>query len=149
MFLLAGREHGRLELRQKLVQRQYPPPLIDSVLDELAERGLQCDVRFAESYTRMRVNRGYGANKIRADLQAKKLTRDIVEQAIIENDADWDENAHAALIKKFAVSDCIEMPDNYKEKVAYIGKMTRFLQARGYGSQQIAEALKRVSTRTA
>ncbi len=148
MFLLAGREHGKLELKQKLILREYPLALIDSVLEELQERGLQCDARFAESYTRMRVNRGYGANKIRADLLAKKLTRDIIENAIAENDADWDENAHAALLKKFAIADEVAMPDDYKKKAAYTAKMMRYLQTRGYASQQISEALKRVRCQT-
>ena len=77
--LLAIREHGRQELREKLRQRELPEDLIIPVLDQLADQGLQCDVRFAESFTRMRVSRGFGSDKIRADLQARHLERSIIE----------------------------------------------------------------------
>jgi len=76
--LLAIREHGRKELEQKLLQRELPPDLIVSVLDQLAVEGLQCDARFAESYTRMRVDRRYGPNKVRADLTARRLEQSVI-----------------------------------------------------------------------
>lgn len=159
IFLLARREHGKLELRDKLIRRDYPVELVDPILDQLAERGLQCDVRFAEAYTRMRVSRGFGVNKIRADLQSRRLAREIVEDAIAENGADWDDNAHDALLKRFGSrgeqnNSTFDQPDDQPEyaeqidvvsdTVANRAKMQRFLQSRGYTSAQIYTAIKRI-----
>lgn len=136
--LLARREHGRAELSDKLRLRKYPQPLIEQVLDQLAERGLQCDLRFAESYTRMRVQRGYGGNKIRSELQTRSLSREIIEDALAVYEAEWIDNAIGALQKKYSeaqLADC---------SIRELARMQRFLWSRGYNSADISTALKSV-----
>lgn len=134
--LLARREHSRAELRDKLLKRKHPSDLIEQVLDQLAERNLQCDVRFAESYTRMRVQRGYGGNKIRAELQTRALSRDIIENALATYEAEWIDNAVSALQKKY--SEGVLAQSSVKE----LAKMQRFLWSRGYNSADISSAIK-------
>ena len=133
MRLLVHREHGRIELQKKLLQRELPQDLIDAVLDQLAEDGLQCDVRFAESYTRMRVDRGFGANKIRADLQARRLEHSVIEGAVSESGADWIEIASNTLQKKFG--------NNSALSAKIRARMQRFLYQRGFESEQIRSAM--------
>ena len=48
MELLARREHSRLELRQKLMQRGFPTERIESVLDQLVADRLLHEGRYAE-----------------------------------------------------------------------------------------------------
>ena len=134
--LLSRREHSRAELRDKLLKRKHPLNLIEQVLDQLAERNLQCDVRFAESYTRMRVQRGYGGNKIRAELQARSLSREIIENALLVYEAEWIDNAIAALRKKYSENDLAQ------SSVKELAKMQRFLWSRGYNSADISSAIK-------
>ena len=136
--LLARREHSRAELHGKLLLRKYAQELIGPVLDQLAERGLQCDVRFAESYTRMRVQRGYGDNKIRAELQTRSLSRDIIDDALSVYSGEWADKAIAALQKKFSP---MQLTDSNPRELA---KMQRFLWSRGYTSADISMALKSV-----
>ena len=131
--LLANREHGRKELEQKLLRRDLPTDLIVSVLDQLAQEGLQCDVRFAESYLRMRVDRGYGANKIRADLKTRRLQQSVVEQAISDCGADWTAVADAALAKKFGCLSALDIKTR--------AKMQRFLYQRGFAAEEIRSAM--------
>ena len=131
--LLVNREHGRHELEQKLLQRELPSGLIDSVLDQLAEEGLQCDVRFAESYTRMRVDRGYGANKVRADLQARRLEQSVIENAITDSGTDWHGVAGSALAKKFGGNSVVDMKTR--------AKMQRYLYQRGFSQEDIRSAI--------
>ncbi len=133
MRLLVHREHGRIELEKKLLQRELPQNLIDAVLDQLAEDGLQCDVRFAESYTRMRVDRGFGANKIRADLQARRVEHSVIEDAVNDSGADWTEIASNALRKKFG--------NNSVVSAKIQARMQRFLYQRGFESEQIRSAM--------
>lgn len=131
--LLVNREHGRLELEQKLQQRELPPDLIVSVLDQLAEEGLQCDSRFAESYTRMRVDRGYGANKVRADLQTRRLDQSVIEDAIRDSGVDWCGVAAAALAKKFGNLSAADVKTR--------SKMQRYLYQRGFSMDEIRFAI--------
>ncbi len=131
--LLVNREHGRLELEQKLQQRELPQDLIDSVLDQLAEEGLQCDARFAESYTRMRVDRGYGPNKIRADLQTRRVDHPVIEDAIRVSGADWHSVAGAALAKKFGRVSVADVNTR--------SKMQRYLYQRGFAMDEIRSAI--------
>ncbi len=138
MRLLVRREHGRKELELKLLQRELPLDLITSVLDNLAEERLQCDVRFAEAYTRMRVSRLYGANKIRADLQARHLEQSITEEAINTNEADWVVIAFEALEKKFAR----QVGHGFKADFETRAKMQRYLFRRGFEVSEIKSAIK-------
>ena len=143
MRLLVHREHGRKELAKKLLQRELPQDLIDSVLDQLAEEGLQCDIRFAESYTRMRVDRGYGANKVRADLQSRGLDQSVVEDAIRDSGADWTAIASNALSKKFEGSklETREFDGSSAVSAKTRARMQRYLYQRGFDAEQIRSAM--------
>ncbi len=149
--LLARREHGRYELRDKLIQRDFRADAVDAALDQLADQGLQCDVRFAESYTRMRVNRGFGANKVRADLQSRRLSREVIEDALTENGADWSENAYNAVLKKFGDAGNalgrVAAKQGFGDSASDRARMQRFLQSRGYSPSQISSAINRVRQR--
>ena len=156
--LLAIREHGRQELQEKLRQRELPEDLIIPVLDQLADQGLQCDVRFAESFTRMRVSRGFGSDKIRADLQARHLERSIIEDAVRDCGVDWVEIACGALNKKYlgkrvAALHPGQNPDGSLHEVscvddkdidtASIAKMQRYLYRRGFKPAELSSAVKK------
>jgi len=136
--LLAGREHSRTELRNKLLLRDFPANVVENVLDNLAGRGLQSDDRFAESYTRMRVNRGYGSRKIRAELVSRDVAGNIIDHALQNTEACWVENAAGLLSKKYANGSA--SVNNPRERA----KMHRFLWSRGYNSDQIKQAINRL-----
>jgi len=137
--LLARREHGRTELRNKLLLRDHPVGMIDDVLEQLAQQGLQSDQRFAEAYTRARTGRGYGSNKIRAELMSRDVDRDIIDAALANTDECWVENAVAALSKKYS-NPVIAIGDLRQQ-----AKMQRFLWSRGYNSEQIKLAIEHLT----
>ena len=141
MELLARREHSRVELREKLGRRSYPADLVDSVLDDFAERNLQSDERFAEVYVRSRLVRGYGELKIRSELQSRGIAGSLVQLALEASGADWYRNAELALEKKFASR---LTPEDVRTQKAR-GKMQRFLQNRGYNPDQIISAVNRIT----
>ncbi len=64
MDLLARREHSVVELLEKLGQR-FPDQaaLMEEVVAGLRAEGLQSDRRFAESYARLRLDRGPAADR--------------------------------------------------------------------------------------
>ena len=60
MRLLSMREHSRLELCNKLKVKSFAQDEIQEVLDGLVNEGWQSDQRFAESFIRQRIHKGYG-----------------------------------------------------------------------------------------
>ena len=87
--LLVRREHSRLELRQKLMQRGFPAEGIDSALNELAEEGLLNEGRYAEIYACNRADKGYGPLRIASELRERGIPQELVEQALAGLENDW------------------------------------------------------------
>ncbi len=133
MSLLARREHAGEELRRKLLARQYPEPLVDSVLAQLREQDLLSDRRFAESYCRMRAGKGYGPQRIVLELRQRGVDESEARQALEQLALDWGEQARAARRKRFASS----APRQARERA----RQWRFLQQRGFGREHIQYAL--------
>lgn len=131
--LLARREHSRLELQQKLVQKGFDADLSKKIIADLAEEGLQSDDRFVESYIRMRTNSGFGPIRIRYELKNKGIADEKIHQSVTLADKHWFDNAGKVLSKKF---DYIDHDD-----IAMKSKQVRFLQYRGFTQDQIKSAL--------
>ena len=89
MELLARREHSRLELRQKLLQRGYPPELIDSALERLIEERLLDEGRYAELYACARADKGYGPLRIARELRERGVPEDQVAATLATLEDDW------------------------------------------------------------
>ena len=87
--LLVRREHSRLELRQKLMQRGFPAEGIDSALNALAEEGLLNESRYAEIYACSRADKGYGPLRIASELRERGIPQELVEQALAGLENDW------------------------------------------------------------
>lgn len=89
MDLLARREHSRLELRQKLIQRGYPPAQIDPVLDRLAEERLLDEGRYAELYASTRADKGYGPLRIARELRERGVPDEQVTASLAALETFW------------------------------------------------------------
>ncbi|MCG8316308.1 MAG: recombination regulator RecX [Pseudomonadales bacterium] len=134
--LLSRREYGANELRQKLSGKGEAPD-VDAVIQWLQASGLQSDERFARVYVRSKAQRGYGPQRIRQEMQQKKLCSETIELAFEACDEDWYELALAVYQKKFR-SPLSETKDPYKDKA----KRQRFLLYRGFTAEQFAYALE-------
>lgn len=66
--LLARREHSQKELLAKLTLRGFDRDKVLPVIDELVEQGWQDDLRYAESYARFRILKGYGPIRVSYEL---------------------------------------------------------------------------------
>jgi len=80
MDCLARREHSYYELTQKLLLK-FPDAsgeLIDEVLSQLRDEGLQSDERFTEAYVRHRKSKSVGYLHIKADLVQRKVPLPII-----------------------------------------------------------------------
>jgi len=133
MNLLARREHSLRELRGKLKRRFADESMIDEQLLRLVTQRLQSDVRFAESYLRQRIDRGYGPVRLREELRERGVSDADIETAFAELDVDWGSHAAAVMEKKFGAS----LPRDFKEKA----RRARFLQYRGFSAEQYQKLL--------
>ena len=131
---MARREHSEKELRGKLRARDLDADDIDEVIHQLQEEGLQSDMRFAEALVHDRAGRGYGPRHIGQELKQKGVADYVAEEFLDERDAAWQDRIKEVRQKKFGN----EVPADYKEQA----KQSRFLQYRGFASEQIQGLFK-------
>lgn len=150
--LLAIREHGAKELRQKLLQKFVRfaqnadvaeleknaeknstgrvAELVDEVLAYCKEQNWQSDERYIEQAVSSMMDKGQGPMKIRQKLQQACSDSGAIEAGLDIGHADWLEVMREALIKKYGD---VHKPANRNEQA----KRMRFLQSRGFPAEWI------------
>lgn len=134
--LLASREQSRHELYIKLKQRNYDSQLIHEWLDKFAESDIQSDKRFAEMLVRSRINKGVGELRLSQELKQHQIEATIIADLMTSEDIDWFELAVTVLHKK--------MNGTIIGDAKHQQKYYRFLQQRGFSSEQIRYAIQRL-----
>ncbi len=153
-YYLSRREHGRAELRQKLLDKEQDPDSINALLDEFEEKGYQSDYRTTLMLIRENIRKGRGRGRIKQEFYKKKLAMpsnidELIDMANTESEefsefvdtdqdslvegVDWLKLAVTARIKKYGDG----IPTEQKEKA----KQLRFLQYRGFKADVCFEAL--------
>ncbi|GAA4353700.1 regulatory protein RecX [Kangiella taiwanensis] len=133
MDLLARREHSRRELIDKLKLRGFEGEDVEAYLDRLAERGLQSDERFVESFIRQRSQNGYGPLRVRQELRQKGIEDAAISLHFESMGIDWHQIAVDVWRKKYNRAPGPDMKLRAKQ--------TRFLQYRGFDFDMINFAL--------
>lgn len=133
--LLSRRDHATKEIQQKLLIRGIEDTVIDGVLEYLFEKNYLNDRRFAESFVRMRADKGYGERDIRARLSERGISKHDIHQALDNFDTDWFQRAIAVWRKKYRQMSDEKRKHNVRERGA------RFLRSRGFTSEQTFAAL--------
>lgn len=139
MDLLARREHSRHELDGKLRSRfvDADDVMIGEVLDQLEDDDLLSDLRFAESYVRMRRDRGYGPLYILSQFGKRGVDPVAMKAALDRDDEHWVTVAEEALRRKTGPEPRLDSP---REKL----RLQRFLASRGFTAEQSHKALRRL-----
>ncbi|MDO9179988.1 MAG: regulatory protein RecX [Agitococcus sp.] len=133
LAMLARREHSQFELRQKLAELGGESSVIDTILHEFSKQNWQNDRRFTEVFIRYSARKGQGALNIRQELKQRGITdKEMVEELLADHD--WFDLAQQTRSKKFGE----EFPTERKEQA----RQLRFLQYRGFSSEQCWAALK-------
>ena len=137
--LLTSRNHSKYELAQKLKQRNFEDGVIEKVLLKCERLDYLNDERTAELFIDQLLRKGYGANRIRHELNRKGLTSKHIAGTLAEtlSEADERENAEQILIKNIKK---FERENDLKKRR---GKIYRFLYSRGFSNQVIAEVMKK------
>ena len=132
--LLARREHSRRELTRKLSARGFPDDVIAPVLDELERSGALADARFTDSSCaraspRARARSAFAPSSRSAASPTPRPTRCCAAPTSIGSTT-----IRAVRRKRFGP----ELPSDYAERA----RQARFLQYRGFSSEQIRAALE-------
>ena len=122
------REHSRAELARKLAPFAPSPEALERLLDALAANKQLSDERYAELRAHQ-LSRKYGAARIRLDLKAKGVARELVERVCAAGEL---ERAASILQRKYRA------PPSSREERA---RRMRFLQSRGFAHDTIRKLL--------
>ena len=145
---LSRRAHSANELKGKLLQRADEPATVAAVMRKLLEYGYTDDQKFSESFASSRLqNEGFGKFRVLRDLQAKRVSSCVAQQAVakIFEDADEKELIDAYLARKYrsvVLHDFLQLDKN-------VASAYRRLRTAGFSSSATLAALKRHGQRAA
>jgi regulatory protein len=131
MDYLSRREHSRLELQQKLLQKEWSFHEVDVVLDQLIQDNLQSDERFAEAYLHTKMKAGYGPRWIHQALLSRGVSDEIIDRLLMSIDG-WFDALQALWTKKYG-----QLPMTVQERA----KQSRFLLSKGFDAQSVHRCL--------
>lgn len=136
--LLSRREHARRELYNKARRKEYTADIINSVLDELEEKGFLNEKRFAEQFARDKSNLNqWGPSKIQAHLRKKGISKMITENAIARAFEPIDIEKRLAELVEKKRRRFLREEDAFKRKK----KVFDYLQRKGYRPASIYNCL--------
>ncbi|MGH8215653.1 MAG: regulatory protein RecX [Rhodanobacteraceae bacterium] len=129
LSMLARREHSQRELRARLEHGGYDEAEADEAIKRLGDQNYQDDDRFGEMILRARMGRGYGPDRIRAELRSHGLPDAAIRSLLDAAEADWLAIARAQLRKKYGD----KPPVDHAER----GKRAAFLLRRGFAAATV------------
>ncbi len=133
---IAFRERCEYEVRQWLYKKKYSD-LSDDLVTRLKDRGYLNDERFARLFIKDRVKiKGFGPIRLRHELNAKRISKQIIESEIGAIGEDYDFNDMALDLASRKLKN-IAHP-SYKDKK----RLWSLLQRRGFEGPSISFALQ-------
>jgi regulatory protein len=135
--LLARREHSQKELLNKLLIKGFNQDDILAVIEELALQGWQSDVRYAESYTRHRIQKGYGPVFIISELRQNGIDAFHLEETLQKTAGSWMGLLEQVYIKKYNHDILIDRNE--------WAKRSRFLLNRGFSGAMVSALFEQLN----
>lgn len=134
--LCARAEHCTYEMMTKLRGWGITGATAEKIVDHLVDNRFVDDLRFAKSFVRDRYRfSGYGRRKIALSLMAKRVPRDIIDEAMEEIDDEvYFDNLRHFIGRKASSLDLSRYEDR--------NKLYRYALSRGYESDLAARAIR-------
>ena len=130
--LLDKRDYARRELIDKLVEKGEAAEDAEAVADRFVELGLINDARYGSLVVRHYAAKGYGVNRIRAELNRRGLPRELWDEALASMPAQDD------TVDRFLRS---RLKGNFDQKD--VKRVSDALVRRGFSWDEIKSALNR------
>nr|WP_234976334.1 regulatory protein RecX [Vibrio quintilis] len=118
----------------KLAAKGYSDRDISDTCSWCKMSGYLDDLRYTQQQIRQYLRKGNGELKIRYTMK-QKVSENIIQMVLDEENIDWYELARQAAEKKYSTHSFSGEPKEYARRV-------RFLQSRGFNFEQIQYALK-------
>lgn len=134
LALLEFRDRTERELRQKLKEREYSAEEIDETVLFLKEYRYLDDEAYADRYIRSCAARK-SRRQIRADLERKGVSREIIDLQLQEKTVDEDSQIRKLLQKKGYVPGKRLEPAEYRRIMGALGR-------RGFSGEAIRKAME-------
>ncbi|WP_045858572.1 regulatory protein RecX [Teredinibacter purpureus] len=141
VVLLTRREHSKKEISVKLASKLASiacdaDSVIASVVSRLAANGYLSDERFAESYCRARIQKGFGRERLEMELSEKGVGSSLISLVVEQFDTDYPAVLAKVWHKKFK-----NFPVDHAEKI----KQQNFLRYRGFSFDEIDALFRSIS----
>ena len=134
MHLLERQDRTERQLYDKLKENGYPEACIESAISYVKRYHYIDDFRYASAYIRYRQEKK-SRQKLKLELQAKGIARDVIEEALEEEYVSDDQKKIMELLQKrrysFENADTAEQRKNYQ-----------FLLRRGFQSSDILHLMR-------
>jgi regulatory protein len=127
--LLVRREHSARELKSKLARRGLDKDETSAALDRLQAKDFQSDARFGEMLVRTRIENGYGARWIIAELRTHGIAEAKARELIDAAEPDWPELVRRQLRRRYGTRPAAD----YAER----SKRAAFLLRRGFDAATV------------
>ena len=132
--LLTRRDHSRKEIQDKMAVKGYEPSQVSAVIDDLAQQSWQDDSRYAESYARVRSQKGFGPVRIAYELKQHDIDPDTVDSVLGATTDNWMNLLEQVYSKKYPNQLCVDSSER--------ARRIRFLLQRGFSSAMINTLFK-------
>ncbi len=133
------------EIEKRLLKAEFEPEIIQSVVQEAAERGWLDDTKFASDWIEDRADRkGYGKTRLKQELRGKGLDSETIEAALEEIAPEAEaERARQTAEARWAKMhrDGMDSATVYAEKQ----KLMQFLMRRGFSHGIIRQVIGEVT----
>jgi len=146
--ILSRRAHSANELKSKLSQRAESPAAVTAVMQKLREYGYTDDQKYSEAFASSRLqNDGFGRFRVLRDLQSKRVSSSVAEQAVAKvfEGADEKDLIDAYIGRKYR---SVNLHD-FLQQDKNLASAYRRLRTAGFSSSATLAALKRHGQRSA
>lgn len=138
MRILNHRFNSEGELRRKLALKEFAADVVDATIERLRGEKWLDDERFAASYVRTRVRKGYGRLRIKRELSAAGIERETITRALSESVPDHDERAAALVSARKRLAVLRRRDDDALIRV----KLAAYLVRQGYDSSLALDVVR-------
>ncbi|RIZ67918.1 MAG: regulatory protein RecX [Methylococcales bacterium] len=128
--LLAMREHSQAELLNKLLAKGFEKNESLAVIEDLTLQGWQSDLRYAESYARYRIQKGYGPIYVTYELKRNGISGFSLDEIVQKTGGNWIALIEQVYIKKYGYDARLDHNE--------WARRSRFLMQRGFPSSMIS-----------
>lgn len=134
-------EYCSHEIREKLRRRGVAPDVIGRIIESLEKRRYIDDRRYAMAFARSRQQyNGWGRRKIALALSAKRISREVIDDALEQIEPDEYIDALTGMVTRWTAS--MKRPLSREDRM----KLIRRALGRGYDYDSVSEAMRAIDS---